>query len=475
MLFRQIYDATLAQYTYLVGCQQTKEALIIDPERDIDRYLEAAASEGMRITAVTETHIHADFLSGSRDLGEATGAIVYLSDEGDEDWKYKWPGDSSARVEVLHDGDMFQIGHIQLQVLHTPGHTPEHICFVLTDLGGGASEPMGIVSGDFLFVGDLGRPDLLESAAGLVGAMEPAAERLWESTRLLEHYAPHLQIWPGHGAGSACGKALGAIPTSTLGYERLQNSTLGLAASGKEPFVQGILEGQPEPPLYFGRMKRENRDGAPPARTLSAPRVLRPEELANAARDPETILIDTRPDRYEFLSRHWPGSIWAPGGGTNFLAIAGSYIEPTDQIVLVGALESAEALTRALYRIGLDSVVGIASIASLEHALAAHGAATITSIGWDEVRQQIDSPDHQVLDVRRLSEFEAGSVPGSRNIAHTRLAARAGELDQEKQLLIHCRTGFRATAAAAYLERRGFKVAHIGSAFADWKMEAPIA
>jgi hydroxyacylglutathione hydrolase len=468
MLFRQILDPTLAQYSYLIGCQQTGEALIVDPERDIERYLAIAKREKFRITAVTETHIHADFLSGSRDLGEATGATVYLSDEGDADWKYGWPADSSTNVQLLNDGDIFEIGRIQLRALHTPGHTPEHLCFVLTDRGGGASEPMGLISGDFLFVGDLGRPDLLESAAGLVGAMEPAAEQLWESTHLLEPFAPHLQVWPGHGAGSACGKALGAVPTSTLGYERMQNTALGLASSGMNSFVAGILEGQPEPPLYFGRMKRQNRDGTPPPVMVSTPRILEPDAFADIARSAEAVVIDTRHDRYQYLARHWPGSIWAPGGGTNFLAIAGSYIEPHNSIVLIAAPDQAAELARSLYRIGLDRVVGVVSPTALEHALAAHGAATIESINWDTVRARQESGDNQVLDVRRASEFEAGSVAGAVNVAHTRLADRIEELDRSKHLLVHCRTGFRATAASSYLERRGFTVSQIASKFADW-------
>lgn len=471
MLFRQIFDPTLAQYSYLIGCQRTGEAVIIDPERDIERYIDAAAAEGLTITTVTETHIHADFLSGARDLGEATGATVYLSDEGDADWKYAWPKESSTRVELVHDGDIFKVGHIHLQVLHTPGHTPEHICFLVTDVGGGASEPMGILSGDFVFVGDLGRPDLLESAAGQVGAMEPAAERLWESTSLLDPFADHLQIWPAHGAGSACGKALGAVPTSTLGYERRFNASLGLADSGREAFVEGILEGQPEPPLYFGRMKQENRDGTPAARSLGAIPELDAAALSAMAAGEGTVVIDTRRDRSAYLAAHWRGAVWAPWGGADFLALAGSYVMPEEQIVLVGEPLLATQMTRALYRIGLDNVVGIASPETLATALGDH-AATIPSGDWDTVRQHMNEPAVEVLDVRRASEFAAGAVAGARNIAHTRLRARLDELDRSKRLLVHCRTGHRATAAVSYLERQGFDVVHIGSKIMDWPATA---
>ena len=471
MFFRQIFDPTLAQYSYLIGCQSTGEAVVIDPERDVDRFVEAAADEGLTIAAVTETHIHADFLSGARDLGEATGATVYLSDEGDADWKYGWPAASAANVELVHDGDVFEVGQIRFQVLHTPGHTPEHICFLVTDIGGGASEPMGMLSGDFVFVGDLGRPDLLESAAGQVGAMEPAAGRLWESTHLLAAYADHLQVWPGHGAGSACGKALGAVPISTLGYERRFNASLRLADSGREAFVEGILEGQPEPPLYFGRMKLENRDGTPPRHPPEAVPELETSAFRSAASAQGAVVIDTRRDSETYLSRHWRGSIWAPWGGVDFLAIAGSYIEPGEPIVLVGEPLLGAEMAQALYRIGLDNVAGITSPETLGEVLADEGIAIATG-DWDTVRTRRNEPGVEVLDVRRASELASGSIPGARNIAHTRLKARLTELPNDKELLVHCRTGHRATAAVSFLERQGFDVVHIGSKIADWKAES---
>ncbi len=174
MLFRQIFDEKLAQYAYLVGCQQTGEALLIDPERDVDRYIELAEREELRIVAVTETHIHADFLSGARELAERLDVKLYLSDEGDADWKYEWvkqkkQDGANYDYVLLKDGDTFSIGNIEVKAVHTPGHTPEHLSFMITDYGGGADLPMGMITGDFVFVGDLGRPDLLESAAGIQG------------------------------------------------------------------------------------------------------------------------------------------------------------------------------------------------------------------------------------------------------------------------------------------------------------------
>ena len=181
MLLKQIYDPYLSQYAYLIGCQRTGEALVIDPERDIDRYIDIAEENDLVIRAVAETHIHADFLSGSREFLETIGGVTaYLSNMGGEDWQYNWAKD---RVDVMpiSDGDKFWIGKIEITVAHLPGHTPEHVCYIIQDNGGGATEPLGIASGDFMFVGDVGRPDLLESAAGHVGAREPAARELFKS------------------------------------------------------------------------------------------------------------------------------------------------------------------------------------------------------------------------------------------------------------------------------------------------------
>ena len=246
MFFRQIVDEKLAQYAYLIGCQRTGEAIVIDPERDIDRYIDIARENGLTITAVTETHIHADFLSGCREFAERTGVRVYLSDEGDADWKYEWyrPYDHV----LLHDGDVFSVGHIDVKAVFTPGHTPEHLSFMVTDRGGGATEPLGMASGDFVFVNDLGRPDLLESAAGFAGAMRPSAIRLFHSAQRFIQFPEFLQVWPGHGAGSACGKALGAVPETTVGYEKRFSPALQAVLEGESTFVDFILEGQPEPP-----------------------------------------------------------------------------------------------------------------------------------------------------------------------------------------------------------------------------------
>jgi glyoxylase-like metal-dependent hydrolase (beta-lactamase superfamily II) len=217
---RQLYYDQLAQASYLVGCAATGEALVVDPNRDLDQYFALAEREGFRITAITETHIHADFVSGAHELAQRSGARLYLSAEGAPDWQYAFAQEAGA--VLLHDGDTIMVGNLRLDVLHTPGHIPEHLAFLLTDTKG-ADAPMGLFTGDFVFVGDVGRPDLLERAAGYAGTMEAGARRIYASLQRFQDLPDYLQVWPGHGAGSACGKALSAVPQSTVGYEKRFN------------------------------------------------------------------------------------------------------------------------------------------------------------------------------------------------------------------------------------------------------------
>src|SRR6476659_3765655 len=262
MFFRRFYDDQLAQASYLLGCQATGEALVVDPNRHLEPYLRGAEAEGLRITHVTETHIHADFVSGSRELAARAGARLLLSAEGGPEWSYAFARDAGATL--LRDGDRFMVGNIRFDVLHTPGHTPEHLSFLVTDTPA-TDRPMGAITGDFIFVGDVGRPDLLEKAARVAGTMRASAHALFGSIQRFKQLPDYLQLWPGHGAGSACGKALGAVPSSTLGYERIAN--WAFTAGSEAEFVKLVLEGQPAPPRYFAVMKRLNRDGPPPRPT----------------------------------------------------------------------------------------------------------------------------------------------------------------------------------------------------------------
>ena len=465
MLFRQIFDERLAQYAYLIACQQTKEALIIDPERDIERYVAIAAAEGLTVTAVAETHIHADFLSGSREFADRYGVTAYLPGDGPPEWRYVWAKDPKYKVVLLHDGDTFRIGNIEIRAAHTPGHTPEHVSFVVTDRGGGATEPMGVATGDFVFVGDLGRPDLLETAAGIEGVMRPSAKQLYGSAVKFLDLPDYMMVWPGHGAGSACGKALGAVPETTVGYERRFSPAIAAVQAGEDDFVEFILSGQPEPPPYFARMKKLNREGPPLLGAIPQPKPMSIDALAAQSARPDVVVLDTRPERPAFMATHLRGAIHAPLN-KSFPTIAGSYVEPEQTIHLIVEEDEVEAAVLDLIRIGLDHVSGWATPAQFDAWVKAGGrVATTEVIDFAELERRRREGAPLILDVRGASEYEAGHIEQAVNVAHTRLAPRRGDVPRGGRLHVHCQGGGRASSAASFLEREGFEVALIDDEF----------
>lgn len=471
MLFRQFFDPKLAQYAYLVGCQQSGEALIIDPERDIDRYVEAAAAEGLRITAVAETHIHADFLSGARELAERLHVRIYLSDEGGEEWANEWARNGDYDVQFLKHGDIFRLGGIEIQAVHTPGHTPEHLSYVLIDRGGGASTPIGIITGDFVFVGDLGRPDLLEQAAGMHGVQEPSARQLFSSLPRFTELPDYVQVWPAHGAGSTCGKSLGAVPQTTVGYEKLYNASLSVAADGEEAFVNAILAGQPEPQTYFARMKRDNNHGVPILGALPRPRKFTAGELERTVEKGEVLVVDTRLDRAAFMARHVPGALSAPLN-KSFNMVVGSLVEDeTTPILLIIEEAAVEEAVRDLVRIGYDNLVAFVTPETLNRYFDRGGKSeTIERVTFADVVKLKDREDVVVVDVRFAAEFASGHIPGAISASYTRLPSYVEDrIPQDKQLVVHCTTGGRSAAAAAFLARQGFDVVYVDGSFADYR------
>jgi hydroxyacylglutathione hydrolase len=460
MLLRQIFDPYLAQYAYLVGCQRSGEALIIDPQRDIDRYKFLAKENGVRITAVAETHIHADFVSGAQEFVADPDIHLYLSGEGGPDWNYHWPK-PGPNTRLLKNGDSFMVGNIRVEAIHTPGHTPEHLSYLITDLGGGADQSIALASGDFVFVGDVGRPDLLESAAGKKGAMEPAARQLQESLHnRLTPFADFLQILPAHGSGSACGKALGAVPTSTLGYERRFNGALKLALNDPEAFIKDILAGQPEPPLYFATMKRVNRDGIAATGALRPPPHLAAEVFTREAANSGTRILDARSDRESFDAGHVPHAIHAPLKSSLFSTSAGSYLAASDSILLV--LENgddADLAARQLYRIGFDKIVGwITTAEAQENGLFTARLERINSSEFNYAKAVVRG---EIIDVRTTAEFQSGHLEGARSFPYTRLKAHLDELPKDRRLFVHCGSGKRAALAASFLLTQGFDAVHV--------------
>lgn len=472
MLLRQIFDPYLAQYSYLIGCQKTGEALIIDPERDIDRYQTLARENGLRITAVTETHIHADFVSGAQEFSRLPGVSLYLSDEGGPEWTYAW-SKGLPNMTLLKDGSVFTVGNIRIEAVHTPGHTPEHLSFLITDSGGGATEPIALATGDFLFVGDVGRPDLLESAAGIKNMMEPSARALSDSLRQrLAPYGDYLQILPAHGAGSACGKSLGAVPISTLGYERRFNAPFKLAMSNDDAFVKDILHGQPEPPPYFATMKRVNRDGIKITGGVPVVPHLSVEQLSHVITESQTKILDTRDNKEHFGLRHTKQAIWAPLHSPFFSVVAGSYLEENDKIVLIVERDSdVDNALRQLYRIGLDSILGWTTTAETQSAnlpFEANEMIPFSSFNSAEARKE-----GLIVDVRLKAEHDAGHISGALSIPYTRLKTRLAELPQGKKVFVHCASGKRAALATSFLRSIGYTAVHIDGDFATCPAENP--
>ncbi|MCH2140774.1 MAG: hypothetical protein MK100_07035, partial [Phycisphaerales bacterium] len=358
----------------------------------------------------------------------------------------------------------FEIGNIRIRAIHTPGHTPEHLSFEITDLGSGATEPMGLITGDFVFVGDLGRPDLLETAAGIDGTKESSARQLGDSARSFLDLPDHLQVWPAHGSGSACGKALGAVPQSTVGYERRHNPGLQIAAD-PDAFVDFILAGQPDPPHYFARMKRLNRDGVPILNELPQPEHLSADELA--AVDTQSVaVVDTR-GWAAFQRGHLAGSLH-PLGGVGFLSSLGSFVKPEERIVLIVERDSVESTVRKLTRIGLDNIVGWASPSTLAVVLESIGGGVqIDEVEPGVVPALVDA-GAAMLDVRSSGECGDGMIEGAMNIPYTRLLDRFDELPEGQPVIVNCKGGGRSAAACSMLARSGRSVANLKGGYHGW-------
>ena len=471
MFFRQIADDNLSQYAYMIGCQKTGEAIVFDPERDIDRYTQLAAREKLKIVAVAETHIHADFLSGARELAERVGARVYVSAEGGPDWQSAWV--SGYDHVCLHDRDEIRLGGILILALHTPGHTPEHMSYLVIDQGSGGAVPMGLISGDFVFVGDLGRPDLLESAAGVQGIAEPSARALFSSAKKFAQLPAHLQVWPAHGAGSACGKALGAVPQTTVGYELASSGILQLLGD-ERAFITDILSGQPEPPLYFARMKVTNRDGVAILGSVPVPPVVC--DLVAHAKGwaiPGCVVVDTRPWP-AFRDGHLAGSIYAPLGKM-FAMVVGSFVRADEEIVLVCEPSASDAIIRELIRIGYDQIIAVVPPSAITKASTLQCTAEVSV---QDAAAEIDGNAGGVfvLDVRGKSEYDAGCIAGSTHVAYTRLARHLAQIPRDKKVLVHCALGGRSAAATSMLCRLGYNAANVAGGFEAWKQaRLPVA
>ena len=466
MIVSRFYEPAIAQTSYLIGCAATGEAIVIDPNRDIGRYLAAAAREGVAITHVTETHIHADFLSGARELAARTGAKLYLSDEGDQDWKYQFASEGT----LIRHGDRITVGNVIIEVVATPGHTPEHLTFLVTD-GAAANRPIAAATGDFVFVGDVGRPDLLERAANMKGTMEKGARVLWSSLQMFKaHQEDWLQIWPGHGAGSACGKGISAVPYSTVGYERRFNWAFNVKT--EDDFVAAVLAGQPEPPKYFATMKHLNKLGPRVLGGFHAPPRLDdhglPDLLALHA-----VVVDTRPAG-EYAAEHLPGTLNIPLNNS-FVTWAGWLLPVLRRPVL----HRRGPVRRTHHGTGTAAGVDRARPRGWRVRGEGRGAPGRTrrscrnraaGLTVDDMAGHLAAHDAVIVDVRNATEWAGGHLPSAIHIPLGYLSDRLDEVPSDRPVVVHCMGGGRSAIAASLLQRAGrTNVSNMVGGFQAWQ------
>lgn len=464
MYFQMIYDKTLAQASYFIGCQKAGVAAIIDPKRDVDTYLEVAKQQKMKITHILETHIHADFLTGSRELAALTGAELMLSDEGGPDWQYEFPHTG------LKHRDKFKVGNLEFEVLHTPGHTPESISFLLTDTPA-SSEPVMLFTGDFVFVGDIGRPDLLEKAAGIKGTMEVGAKQMYQSLEIFRNLPDYIQVWPAHGAGSACGKALGAVPSSTVGYEKIRNWAFQYP-NDEQGFINTLLDGQPEPPYYFAMMKKLNKVNRPLLTEIPKHKKLSYAELKEGL-DKGYALVDTR-NKVDFAKGFIPGSLNVQNNNS-FNTWAGWTLDYETPFMLVVAEDQLEDVTRKLMRIGLDNVYGY--IADVDVWTSNGGSLqTVRNIPVETVEDMRKKPGVQVVDLRNASEYKAGHIENADHVFVGTLKNNLDKINRTGDVIIHCQAGDRSSVGYSILAKNGFtNIYNYSPGISEWaKLKKPL-
>jgi hydroxyacylglutathione hydrolase len=457
MFFQHVYDKSLAQASYFIGCQKAGVAAVIDAKRDVDTYIEIAKQNNMKITHILETHIHADFLAGSRELAALTGAKLYLSDEGGPGWEYEFDHVG------LKDGNTFMMGNLKFDVVHTPGHTPESISFLLTDTPA-SQEPVMFFTGDFVFVGDIGRPDLLEKAAGMTGTMNAGAHDMFNSITKFDKLPDYIQVWPGHGAGSACGKALGAVPSSTVGYEKIRNWAFRFA-NDENGFVKYLLEDQPEPPKYFAMMKKLNKVNRKLLTEVPKLKHLSNDEMMEAM-GKGIKLIDAR-NKTEFAEGYIPGSINIQGNNS-FATWAGWYITYEEPFMLLADESQLDDLTRKLMRIGLDNIMGyVGSTTSFTKAGGKLDKVAVINI--DEFKSILNEPNVQVVDLRGATEYNSGHVKGADHIFVGTLLNNLDKVSKDKKVVIHCQGGDRATIGYSLLAKEGYtNVFNYSASMNEW-------
>jgi glyoxylase-like metal-dependent hydrolase (beta-lactamase superfamily II)/rhodanese-related sulfurtransferase len=447
--FRQFYLGCLAQASYLIGSEGV--AAVVDPRRDIEVYLEDAAEHGLEIRHVIETHLHADFVSGHRELAAATGATIHVSRAANATYPH----------DPIGEGSEIRVGGARLRVLETPGHTRDSVCLLLFETPG-APEPAAVLTGDTLFIGDVGRPDL----AGVAASPREQAGELYDSLhgKLLKLPDP-VVVWPGHGAGSMCGRNLSKETSSTIGEQRRVN--YALQPMDREAFVDMMTTDLPEIPAYFGRDVRINREGPALVSELAPLRSLSPEETARRAGE-GALVLDARSSA-EFGTAHVPGSIHIGLDG-QFASWAGTLLPAGTPIVLVtSAAQDAEEARMRLTRVGLDDVAGYLAGGIASWSASGRPVASTEQITVDELAARLSEGSCRVLDVRRPAEWRDAHIAGAAPGPLADLGAALPEVPAEEPLALICAGGYRSSIAASLFERGGRRaVINVVGGMAAW-------
>lgn len=444
MKFNQYYLECLSHASYLIGDETTGRAVVVDPQRDVSEYIADAKELGMTIELVIETHFHADFISGHLELAEATGArIVYSS-----------VAETEFESMAVADGERYSLGDVQLEFLHTPGHTPESMSIVVfehaADTAPDSRAPYGVLTGDTLFIGDVGRPDLL---ASIGFTRDELAAKLYDSLHnKLMPLPDATRVYPAHGAGSACGKNLSTELWSTMGEQRKTN--YALRASNRETFFELVTEGQPPAPGYFVYNAILNRKGRELLDETEMPAAMTYDEARGAVAG-GAVLVDGRGPE-EFATGHLKGAINIGLEG-RYAEFAGSVIQPDVDIVLMTDPERELEGKNRLARIGFDRVVGYLKdpyVVMFENQGDVEVASRLTAVALDE--RIADVPELQLVDVRNPGEAAAGMIADAVNIPVGQLPDRVGDLDPRRPTVVYCAGGYRSSVAASLLRQRGF-------------------
>lgn len=439
MIFEQHYLDCLSQASYFIGDPSSGKAVVVDPRRDIAPYLETAAEHDLTIELVIETHFHADFLSGHLEMAAATGATI----------AYGAAAETEFESRKLTDGERIELGQVTLEIRHTPGHTPESISVVVYDRGVDAA-PYGVLTGDTMFVGDVGRPDLLSSKG--VTSEELAAQLFQSLHGQLLTLPDETRVYPGHGAGSSCGKNLSSETWSTIGTQRETN--YALAPMSEQEFIDVVTEGQTAPPAYFSFDAMLNREVRPLLDEFAPPAALSLADVIAAQRS-GAVILDTR-DPQEFASAHLLGSVNIGMTG-RYAEFAGGVLQPGAPIVLIADDGAELEAKNRLARIGFDNVIGF--LPEPEAVMAANPAEVrqgkrIDVAGMKTMMESVD--DLQLVDVRQPGETEGGTVDGAIVIPLTQLNQKLSSLDASKPTLVYCAGGFRSSIAASRMTAAGF-------------------